>query len=519
MNRALGQESWPPPTAQSFQHVTPVNASRFPQPCANLSGRGGGRRGRAGTIRGLGMAKEQSKWRSTTLSPLDIALDRRNPRINVTETDEESDIILKLLKHEEIVDLAKKIAKSGLLPGERIIVVRENEHYVVLEGNRRICACKLLLSPGLIPAEFKKHFPKLLTATELERIQKIAADVAPNRRSAEHILTLRHTEPGIRRWKPVARMRRVRRLLDEGFTIEEIAAEYNANSASIRKTIREYQLLRLAEQLKGLTSTERNALENPDLKTNPYTRFFELAHVREFLGLTFAANETPQIEPPRRAFDEKLKKIVRAFLVDPNAEFDTRTNPSEIFGREFATSAAARTKEKKKDQTRDGAAANGGSASGAKSAANGGGAQRSSEPKPDRFFESLECRVADNSLKCVVFEIRKINPDLLPISGTYLLRTLVELCLRYLIASAGKTYPGRADPTLTELVNYALTNRDVIFPAKRMADVIEAARSQKAFEYLNIVVHQKWMNADPKQLKSVANQLRNFIVHVAEART
>jgi hypothetical protein len=49
-----------------------------------------------------------------------------------------------------------------------------------------------------------------------------------------------------------------------------------------------------------------------------------------------------------------------------------------------------------------------------------------------------------------------------------------------------------------------------------MGDVIDAAKSQKAFEYLNIVVHQKWMNADPTSVKSVANQLRNFIRHVVE---
>jgi hypothetical protein len=68
---------------------------------------------------------------------------------------------------------------------------------------------------------------------------------------------------------------------------------------------------------------------------------------------------------------------------------------------------------------------------------------------------------------------------------------------------------------LTEMVNFALNNRD-IFPSKRMADVIDAAKSQKAFDYLNIVVHQKWMDADPAACKSVANALRAFIRHVVE---
>jgi uncharacterized protein YciI len=49
-----------------------------------------------------------------------------------------------------------------------------------------------------------------------------------------------------------------------------------------------------------------------------------------------------------------------------------------------------------------------------------------------------------------------------------------------------------------------------------MGDVIDAAKSQQAFDYLNIVAHQKWMNADPATVKSVANQLRNFIRHVVQ---
>ena len=66
------------------------------------------------------------------------------------------------------------------------------------------------------------------------------------------------------------------------------------------------------------------------------------------------------------------------------------------------------------------------------------------------------------------------------------------------------------------MVNFSLQNREKVFPNKRMGDVIEAARKQNAFDYLNIVVHQAWMNADPTVLKSTANALRNFIQFVLE---
>jgi hypothetical protein len=72
------------------------------------------------------------RWKKARISPLDIALDRDNPRINVESSDKESDIIRKLLKYEDVLDLAKEIAKTGLLPGERIITVQESGHWVVL---------------------------------------------------------------------------------------------------------------------------------------------------------------------------------------------------------------------------------------------------------------------------------------------------------------------------------------------------------------------------------------------------
>ena len=129
--------------------------------------------------------------------PARFTPDRDNPRIKIEATDTESDIIRYVaILFDEVQDLARKIALAGLLPGERIIVTQEKGQWVALEGNRRICACKLLLSPQLVPQQYRKTFPKLTTATGIERIEKVDTDVAPDRRAAEPVLTLRHSEWG-----------------------------------------------------------------------------------------------------------------------------------------------------------------------------------------------------------------------------------------------------------------------------------------------------------------------------------
>ncbi len=332
------------------------------------------------------------RWKKARINPLDIALDRDNPRIHVESDDKESDIIRKLIKYEDVQDLARKIAQTGLLPGERIITVQENGHWVVLEGNRRICACKLLLSPNLVPSEYRKTFPALSTASEIDLIEKVDADVAPDRRSAEPILTLRHTESGVRKWKPVARMRRVRRLLDEGFSVAQIASETNSSVGGIRKTIREYRLLELANNLTGLTIHERAKLDDPDLKTNPYTRFFELSDVRDYLGISFDESGNINIEPPRRTFDAKLKLIVKAFLNDET--FDTRTDPEDVLGSDFKKFKAKPAPPTPKLPSPKSPPPPSGPSAPAPPAPPPPGAPVSAPPiKPDRFFESLVCRI------------------------------------------------------------------------------------------------------------------------------
>ena len=305
-------------------------------------------------------------------------------------------------------------------------------------------------------------------------------------------------------------MRRVRRLLDEGFTVEDIASEYNSSVTNIRKTIREYRLLQLAENLSGLTPAEQNALANPDLKTNPYTRFFELGHVKEYMGLSIASNGDAVIAPPRKAFDAKLKLVVKAFLND--GTFDTRTDPEQVFGSDFRKFKNSRKSSPtpKPSGPPPSPSPSPPSAPSPSPPPSGGSVVR-----PDRFFESLTCRVSDHRIAVVVGEIKKISPETYPISATYLLRTLIELCLRRVIDASGKWSKGHKDPTLTDLVNFALSNRD-IFSSKRMGDVIQAAKKQEAFEYLNIVAHQRWMDADPATCKSVANLLRSFIRHIVE---
>lgn len=95
-----------------------------------------------------------------------IFLDLENPRHEPYET--EAQVIDYLCRYENVLPLAKDIATHGLSPLELLAVIPdgitargEKQSYIVAEGNRRLCALKLLADPERAPATMRKTFEAL----------------------------------------------------------------------------------------------------------------------------------------------------------------------------------------------------------------------------------------------------------------------------------------------------------------------------------------------------------------------
>lgn len=82
-----------------------------------------------------------------------LHLDLRNPRLGRPAVNTEADAMTRLLKEfgTKIIGLARSIAEHGLNPTESWAIVNEDNKYVVLEGNRRLVACRLLDNPRKAP--------------------------------------------------------------------------------------------------------------------------------------------------------------------------------------------------------------------------------------------------------------------------------------------------------------------------------------------------------------------------------
>jgi len=420
--------------------------------------------------------------------------------------------------------------------GERIIVVEEAGKAVVLEGNRRVAACQMLLRPTLVPAHFKTRFP-LASAETKAAIRAVLADVTPSRAVAEPILTKRHTEQGAKPWSPVAKMRRAVRLLDT-HSVEEVAQLLGTSMGQVRKLIRPYRLLKLALGLTVWTPDERRGLEDEKLKTNPYTRLFTLAATKDALRAHFDDDQNIVSGLDSAKFQGELERIARDFLIpDPanggKPKRDTRTDATEYFAELLAENKA-------QGWTSNGiqGGTTGGSpitkppiasATASKPAAKPlgtvqGTATQPQTPKASIFFENLQCHVQDDILIKLSVELKGVNHIKMPVAASLLLRAMLECALVYRIRKAKKwgdlmakqkqgKQPGR-DPGLGDLVAFASVHANGVFVEQNMCKTLASGTTKSAKNYLDAMTHMKFQEADPPTLASVANNIRVIIQYI-----
>ena len=88
--------------------------------------------------------------------------------------------------------MAYNIERTQCLHGSEMVTCYADQdgNLIVAEGNRRICACKLLLNRKLIPDEYKSSFPKVSSET-IENITSITQLIfIPIEKVSKHTLVI-----------------------------------------------------------------------------------------------------------------------------------------------------------------------------------------------------------------------------------------------------------------------------------------------------------------------------------------
>ena len=81
----------------------------------------------------------------------DLLLDLDNPRFDGLSNQKDALEKIVVSQGKKLVNLADDIVAEGLSPAHRMLVMESKEHkrkYVVLDGNRRLAALKILSNPS-----------------------------------------------------------------------------------------------------------------------------------------------------------------------------------------------------------------------------------------------------------------------------------------------------------------------------------------------------------------------------------
>jgi len=140
------------------------------------------------------------------IEPYKLSLDRHNPRFGLSEAVDESEALKILVETADLKELWNSISERGFEKFEPLIATEENGELVVLEGNRRLAAVKLLLNPGLVTKDSpRKKIPEI-APDKLDTCRKLPVVVVTDREAAAGYIGFKHVN-GPARWSSLAKAR------------------------------------------------------------------------------------------------------------------------------------------------------------------------------------------------------------------------------------------------------------------------------------------------------------------------
>jgi len=275
-----------------------------------------------------------SSWKEINVDVSDVLLDYDNPRIFINEPTQEK-LLRFLVDEDDSIELANQINLNRGLPlAEKPVVTLENGRYIVLEGNRRISACKLLLNPLLLTEAEANKIPKI--DTEMKNyLKNFPVVLSPDRDSTEAFITIRHSgDRSVKRWSTIASTKRFVNRYRKGESIKHIARVLNEKSGDVRNGIRFFFFLEFIRNEIFWSEDDKQKLSIYKMETTKLERFLPFSKkAKEILKIDFTPNHTITTELPLEKFKEALKIIISRIYL--KSEIDTRTKMEVVFNTEI----------------------------------------------------------------------------------------------------------------------------------------------------------------------------------------
>ncbi|OGG49332.1 hypothetical protein A2704_01965 [Candidatus Kaiserbacteria bacterium RIFCSPHIGHO2_01_FULL_54_36b] len=282
-------------------------------------------------------------WPRQKVNISDLFVDAENIRLGLDVKSSQDALINDLFANEDAMQILGNIATNGFFPDEIPVVIKHNGKFIVMEGNRRVAALKVLARPEIVPT--KETSVRNILKTAGPSVKNIEVVVAPGRDSVERFLASKHTQNTRRPWRPLRQAYFYKAQLERGKTVQDLRNEYP--TIDIGKFLRLINVHRIAKSISYDTDQIAKKVQNE--RTFPATtveRLYEDKSVRDFLGFDFNGDGEVQIKIERKEFEKGFKKVMQDVV---EKVVDSRALNNEANrGKYLATFSKAETPNKAK---------------------------------------------------------------------------------------------------------------------------------------------------------------------------
>lgn len=230
-----------------------------------------------------------------------LHFDLRNPRLAEYGIDDglDEDQVLEILwEAMDVMELVQSISASGFFDHEALIVATEGGKDVVIEGNRRLAAVKVLRNPNLA-AEKGWQIPKI-SAKDRKRLDQLPA-IRHSREESWRYLGFKHVN-GPAKWGSYAKAMYIAEVHRKyGVALSDIANQIGDRHRTVQRLFRGLMVLEQAERARVFDREDRF---NKHLSFSHLYTGLDYPEMSEFLGV--AAKEAESVNPVPK---EKVKAL------------------------------------------------------------------------------------------------------------------------------------------------------------------------------------------------------------------
>lgn len=271
-------------------------------------------------------------WPIKTVSLDNLDLDLENVRVPGGEADQTA-VIRYLVEAEDVLDLTQDILRDGYIDIEPIVVVKEADRLVVLEGNRRTAALKCIADKTRA-GKHETQVGRLLSRFASHDVPtRIRVMVAPSRDEALPLLARLHTGQPKKPWAREQQAVFYHSQLVGKTTVDDLKARYPGLGSRVARFIRMGEVRALIRGMKIEDKALETWVREGQMSMSTLEYAYKTNRVRAALGIDFDSDglllSHKLTKDQRRALTYLLTLFKSGELNTRSIEFKKAVSPEQ----------------------------------------------------------------------------------------------------------------------------------------------------------------------------------------------